>query len=370
MIGCDWHTFKEFIVNKYVKLRLVGKETIIYVGNKEFRKCKFLLLNIPFKDFGTFDEIDSIDKIAKRLDKSLETDSIKIPPKVEFWGHCSNLQIWAEFGYDSRLLHSNLAFPLLKELVKYGDRQAKEVFKNEIFKRFTSGFSTTQLYLIEEKYLDYLTDEERETLFNASTFDINIKKLIRYYKRDVNLLIYYSRNNRQPNAISYICFNKFGIKVYYGCVFIYEVFIGFKFFQTSEGNITNFFIVYDGNRIYNDKNTASFYSLETHQFLKYRSFDYFALTRCEKVLTNYFELIPTEDKYDSSYKLNLDILEIVYQIFVDIEGNKNYILKINNFDFNVIEYLRQSKFLKKNYFDSDYGKNLKNLFKYYKKFSQ
>ncbi len=52
-----------------------------------------------------------------------------ILPIKEFWGHCSNLQAWAEYGYDTRLLHPNLAFPLLEKLATVGDPIAKKVFK-------------------------------------------------------------------------------------------------------------------------------------------------------------------------------------------------------------------------------------------------
>ncbi len=116
---------KEFKVNDYITLKLEFDtweeywETVIYVNKKRFDQCKFLLLDIPIEKIKTFDEIESIDEAAEKLDRSLEnTDkhSGGIPPDVEFWGHCSNLQVWFENDYDSRLLHRNLAFPLLKKL--------------------------------------------------------------------------------------------------------------------------------------------------------------------------------------------------------------------------------------------------------------
>lgn len=33
----------------------------------------------------------------------------KIPADIEYWGHCSNMQVWAENNYDSRLLHRSIA---------------------------------------------------------------------------------------------------------------------------------------------------------------------------------------------------------------------------------------------------------------------
>ena len=50
-----------------------------------------------------------------------------------------NLQVWAEMNYDTRILHRNLAFPLLKKLAQVGDPIAKKALKDEIAKRFLSG---------------------------------------------------------------------------------------------------------------------------------------------------------------------------------------------------------------------------------------
>ena len=84
----------------------------------------------------------------------------KIPPEAEFWAHCSNLQTWTENNYNSCLLHSNLAFPLLKKLAKTGDDKAKQIFKEEIAKRLESGYPPVVKYLVREGYAQYLKGEE------------------------------------------------------------------------------------------------------------------------------------------------------------------------------------------------------------------
>ena len=159
---------REFRVNKYITLKLKGKETFIYVKGEKFIQCKYLLLNIPVDKVSSFDEIESIDEAAELLDKSLEPElnsrqqlqrKDKIPPEVEFWGHCSNLQVWAEANYDTQLLHRNIAFPLLKKLTDLGDQVAKKVFKEEIARSIESGFKPVATFLTEEGYLDYLSDD-------------------------------------------------------------------------------------------------------------------------------------------------------------------------------------------------------------------
>jgi len=107
------HSMNEFVINKFLSLRLEDGETNIYINNKLFRKCKFLLLNIPIEKVDSFNEIESIDEAADILgwrEDGQEGVEYDIDSETEFWGHCSNLQSWYEYEYDTRLLHSNLAF--------------------------------------------------------------------------------------------------------------------------------------------------------------------------------------------------------------------------------------------------------------------
>ncbi len=75
-----------------------------------------------------------------------------------------NLQVWYENDYDTRLLHSNLAFPLLKKLSEIGDTVARKVLKDEIIKRYKNGTEATKKFLIIEGFLGYLPLDERLNL--------------------------------------------------------------------------------------------------------------------------------------------------------------------------------------------------------------
>ncbi|MFW9878297.1 MAG: hypothetical protein ACFFG0_34885 [Candidatus Thorarchaeota archaeon] len=166
---------REFKVNKHILLRLERKNTILYINGKRFIYCKRLVIIIPETDIERYDGIESIDEVSDLYDHylidnemykkkngelHLSPHSYDILPETEFWGHCSNIQAWVELNYDTRILHSNLAFPLLKELTKAGDPVAQRVFKEEIAKRISSGYFPTIKYLISEGYLFFLTDEE------------------------------------------------------------------------------------------------------------------------------------------------------------------------------------------------------------------
>jgi len=128
-----------------------------------FKQCKFLLLEIPVNQITSLNEIESIDEAAEQLDKSLEQENnndVILTPEIEFWGHCSNLQVWNENGYNTRLLHSNLAFPLLKKLTEIGDPKAQKVFKEEILKRLESGYPPVIHYLIKEKFISNIARQD------------------------------------------------------------------------------------------------------------------------------------------------------------------------------------------------------------------
>lgn len=170
---------REFRINRFLSIRLENGITNIYVGGRLFNQCKYLLLNIPRGRVKEFDEIESIDEAAEKLNSSMEGTGrykLGILPETEFWGHCSNLQAWYENDYDTRILHRNLSFPLLKALAKAGDTLAKKVFKDEIALRLENGYHSVVIYLINEGYLNYLSQEELETILENPKFLENLSK--------------------------------------------------------------------------------------------------------------------------------------------------------------------------------------------------
>ena len=62
----------EFKINEYLTLKLKNGKTIIYINDKEFLHCKYLLIEIPTKNVSEFKDIISIDEISEKLDHSLE----------------------------------------------------------------------------------------------------------------------------------------------------------------------------------------------------------------------------------------------------------------------------------------------------------
>ena len=170
---------KEFVVNEYIRLKLEGTKTNIYVNGERFRQCMRLVLQIPLNKLTKYDPIDSIDEAAE-LNKTLYEnhtwnggrweEDVSIMPEQEFWGHCSNIQAWYENDYDTRLIHSNLAFPLLERLVEVKDQKAITKQKDEIAFSFERWLNGPQSELAENFFalhtlLRNLSKEEQYVLF-------------------------------------------------------------------------------------------------------------------------------------------------------------------------------------------------------------
>lgn len=174
----------EFKVNEYITLKLESRKTNIYIKDKLFRQCKFLLLFLSIDNNLLLEKVDSIDKASESLNLSLDPNTEYMEPEMrelidtirpeeEFWAHCSNLQVWIENGYDTRLLHRSLAFPLLKKLTEEGDLIARKRFKEEIGIRYFTGVKSVQTYLEEEGYLEFLNKEEIGSFIHSGVDIIN-----------------------------------------------------------------------------------------------------------------------------------------------------------------------------------------------------
>ena len=168
-----------FKINKLLTLKLEEGKSNVYINDLEFTQCKHLKINISENNYKKYYNVNSIDEI---IDLDEEVPVVYIPPKVEFWAHCSNLQTWHENNYDTRLMDSKLAFPLLEKLAQEGDKIAKRVFKEEIIKRVIDGYIPTITYLFEElEYLDNFYKEELWNFYEIITENENIAEDIKFY---------------------------------------------------------------------------------------------------------------------------------------------------------------------------------------------
>jgi len=69
---------KEFEVNQYITLKLIGNTTYIYVNNEKFLHCKYLLMNLEKNKIKEYKQFQSIDEASMHLDRSLERGHLSI----------------------------------------------------------------------------------------------------------------------------------------------------------------------------------------------------------------------------------------------------------------------------------------------------
>jgi hypothetical protein len=174
-----WESDTEVQINEYITLRLVKGETQIYINGKIFRQCKYLLLDLPDKCI--VEEIDSIDEAQQYFSSEHESHKDLFSKETEFWGHASNIQAFVENDYDTRILHSNLAFPLLKALAEEGDPLAIMKLKEEVLLRVQSGYENVIIFILEGDYIIDWSEEELEVL--SETPNLSFEAVFLIYKK-------------------------------------------------------------------------------------------------------------------------------------------------------------------------------------------
>lgn len=152
----------EFKVNEYLSAKLVEGKVQIYVRDKYASMCTYVKTDIEATEMIELTEMEPLDDAVERIraDKGLNALKIEISPEDEFWAICSNMQVWAEHDYDTRLLSLTISFSLLKRLADVGDPIAQKAFKKEIFKRLQSDSKNVIRYLISQTLISVLEPED------------------------------------------------------------------------------------------------------------------------------------------------------------------------------------------------------------------
>jgi len=197
----------KFKLNDFLTVRFESDKTIIYVKNKPFSICKYLLMNVPSSEVNDYESIDQASEFySKQLEKEITPEDVGLSPEEEFKGHCSNLQVWVENNYDTCLLHKNLAFPLLFKLVSVGDLVAKEAIIPEIVERFKSRATAVQIFLVQRGYLVFVGDDLVEDLFQFVVDKQVLFCLAGYFERSQNLPLEIKALSRlvQTDSINYL----------------------------------------------------------------------------------------------------------------------------------------------------------------------
>ncbi len=196
---------KEFRINDHITLRLVKEkviETRIYIDEEEFLQCNHLFIMNPHEN-ELLKNIKSIDEVSDLLENKIES-FIEITPEEEFWGHCANLQAWVENDYDVNIIHTNLAFPLLKKLAEKGVKKAEFKLRDVVIDTIENRNLVKINHFLENGYFKFFSFEEFENLYQTfcridSIYTINFEHLPIYLEVFQNFggfSINYSKSNK------------------------------------------------------------------------------------------------------------------------------------------------------------------------------
>ena len=175
---------KQFPITHYLEVVLTEDDkTEIWIKGEHFIQCSHVLTTVHTDEVENLLLLESVDDIKEA------PQTIVIDPETRFFVHCSNIQGWVENNFDTRMLHSNLSFPLLKKLVESGCVNSM-ILKEEIAKRFEYESTEMIRFLFKRKYLDSLSKEELSAIITP-----NFKELIYFLtgsvsKEDHQLLNY------------------------------------------------------------------------------------------------------------------------------------------------------------------------------------
>lgn len=153
---------KRFPIADYLEVVLTEDDkTEIWIKGKHFMQCSHVLTTVHVDEIENLLLLESVDYIKE------SPNTIVIDPETRFFVHCSNLQAWVDNNFDSRMLHSNLSFPLLKKLVEEGCVSSM-ILKEEIAKRFEGISSNTIRFLLDRGYLDSLSKDELSAIITPN----------------------------------------------------------------------------------------------------------------------------------------------------------------------------------------------------------
>lgn len=149
---------KEVIINGLLSVGLfddgrvhaiVAGKPVIYCVHVLITAAKEGNANITYSNAGSIDEIiTDVRSVTNTHDDGMTGES-DIDVDTALVGHASNIQAWAEMGYDARFMQAAVARPILKALADNGDTRAVRAYNASILERWVAGTYESRKALIE-----------------------------------------------------------------------------------------------------------------------------------------------------------------------------------------------------------------------------
>ncbi len=150
--------------NVVLTIKLIEGKTRVFNDDKPLMLCITVPVEIPMENVGEFSEIESINDVLDAYgyddEEAFPRGDLKITPELNFFVTCSNLQTWVENDYDTHLIDYRLVFPLLISLAESGNAHAEVRLKEEIARRYHSGYEGVREFLDGTGIAQMLTPEE------------------------------------------------------------------------------------------------------------------------------------------------------------------------------------------------------------------
>ena len=168
---------KEIVINDLLSVALFkdGKVHACVAGKPVIQCVHVFITAAPDDKIST--EIECIDQAIKMVRNTSEVndgawtgESTTIDADTALMGHASNIQAWAENDYDSRILVTAVAHPILEALKKAGDITAARKYYSSIAERWVQGNRASRKALIEFNNIDIsvlgiICDDDGKPLF-------------------------------------------------------------------------------------------------------------------------------------------------------------------------------------------------------------
>lgn len=140
------------IINQLITVKLEEEGIFTYI--KGTRSLRY-----PTENFFPISNIEQIEIFERK------NIFLKIPLENHFKELCYYLKLWIEKDYDTSIINKSFAFQILERLVDIGEFKEKKILKREIIEKIKSGNYDIANYLIKFNYLEYLDENEKDSLF-------------------------------------------------------------------------------------------------------------------------------------------------------------------------------------------------------------
>ncbi len=169
--GYDAHTSHVFFMNVYIAGKIACKVTSPLIQFDPDILTSQLAVDynpLILDDYQGSDQIDNACELQRYLQHantgfSSRLDSI--PLEDSFFAGCSNIQAWAENGYNMSLIYHEHGFTILEHLIRAGDDRALAAFRPGVLHKLFHGNHHVQESVFKNKK-KWLSPEDIEQLID------------------------------------------------------------------------------------------------------------------------------------------------------------------------------------------------------------